>query len=361
MGKKHICLIDYDMCDWGGVEQVIENLSQAFTANYKVSIISLCTGFLKTYNNIPCYTIINKRARMREILTKGYFKLINLLNRNLVDIVIVCEPCAGMIVTLAKPFIKSKVIFADHSTLLSVWNNKPVRYMKYLSSKFCDYTVTLTKQNQNDYIRYFHLSPKKICHIYNWIDDNVFNKAKNCQYHEKKIITVGRLEPVKGYDRLLDIAGLILPNHPDWEWHIYGKGSLYKTIKQEIKKQGLENQLHLKGASKKILEEYYQYSIFVLTSYNEGLPLVLLEAKANNLPSISFDIMAGPSEIIKNKINGYLIKDGNISDFGKKLNDLMQDESLRYSFSSHAYEGIEKFQKDKILKQWNILFHKILS
>ena len=114
MGKKHICLIDYDMCDWGGVEQVIENLGHAFLEDYRVSVVSLCSGFLREYEGISCYTIINKRARMREILVHGYWKLVQVLNQNQVDIAVVCESCAGMIVTMAKPFIKAKVIFADH-------------------------------------------------------------------------------------------------------------------------------------------------------------------------------------------------------------------------------------------------------
>jgi Glycosyltransferase len=360
MGKKHICLIDYDMCDWGGVEQVIENLGQAFLGDYRVSIISLCSGFLRTYDGISCYTIIDKRARMREILVSGYWKLIQILNQNHVDIVIVCESCAGMIVTLARPFIKAKVIFADHLNLLSVWNDKPVRYMRYFSSRFSDCTITLTKKNKDDYIQYFHCPPQKLTVIYNWIDENVFKAVKEYKSGEKKIVTAGRLEHAKGYDRLLDIAERVLPCHPDWEWHIFGSGSLQKMISQEIQNRNLGKQLILTGNSKTMLEEYHNYSIFAMTSYVEGLPLVLLEAKTNRLPSISFDILTGPSEIIDDGQNGYLVEEGDIIGFSEKLSLLMENEKLRKSFSDQAYQGIEKFQKEKILKQWECLFDRIL-
>lgn len=361
MKKPHICLIDYDMSDWGGVEQVIENLSQAFLTDYQVSIISLCTGFIKTYDGISCHTIIHKRARIREIITKGYFKLIKTINHNHVDIVMVCEPCAGIIISLARPWIKAKVIFADHLNLRGIWNDKPIRYMKYINSKVSDYTVTLTEQNQKDYIKYFHHPKNKICHIYNWINENVFALAQTYNNDTKKIITVGRLAEVKGYDRLLDIAEIVLPKHPAWEWHIYGDGKLRKKLKQEIHNRHLENQLILKGASSKMWEEYHNYSIFALTSYLEGLPLVLLEAKANRLPTISFNIPVGPSEIINNKVNGFLVKDGQVFDFAQKLELLMINDTLRCSFSEHAYKGIEKFQKDTILSQWKALFNQLLS
>lgn len=360
MRKKHICLIDYDMCDWGGAEQVIENLGHAFLTDYKVSIVSLCSGFLREYDGISCYTIINKRARMREILAHGYWKLIHILNQKQVDIAVVCESCAGMIVTMAKPFIKAKVIFADHSNLLSVWDDKPVRYMRYFSSRFLEHTVTLTEKNRGDYIKYFHLSPQKLTVIYNWIDKKVFDAVKGYQSNTKKILTVGRLERVKGYDRLLDIAEKVLPQYPDWEWHIFGKGSLQEELRRQIQEKGLDRQVILKGKSEKMLEEYCNYSIFAMTSYVEGLPLALLEAKTNHLPSVSFDILTGPSEIIEDGKNGYLVKDGDIEGFAERLDMLMRDESLKVSFSRQASEGIERFQKEKILEQWKALFDVVL-
>ena len=109
-----------------------------------------------------------------------------------------------------------------------------------------------------------------------------------------------------------------------------------------------------------MLEEYGKYSIFAMTSYVEGLPLALLEAKANQLPSVSFDILTGPSEIIDDGRNGYLIEDGDINSFAEKLEMLMRDELLRVSFSRQSRQGIERFQKEKILEQWKALFDAIL-
>lgn len=360
MEKKHICLIDYDMCDWGGIEQVIENLSLALDNDYKVSIISLCNGFRRTYEGITCYTIITKRARMREILSRGYFKLIHTINSNHIDVVIVCGTCAGLILTLVKPFIKAKVIFADHGTLVGEWNNKEIRYMRYLNSRFADFTVTLTEKNTRDYIEYFNYPENKICAIYDWIDPSVFAHVQKYQYWEKKIMTVGRMEQIKGYDRLIEVAKIVLPRYPEWEWHLFGGGSLKADVEKQICCCGLERQLITKGESKKILEEYNKYSLFVLTSYSEGLSLVLLEAKVNHLPLVSFDILTGPSEIIKDGVNGFLAKDGDVQMLADKIEELIKSEALRRSFSAAAYKEIDKFRKEKILAQWKQLIEKLL-
>ena len=51
---------------------------------------------------------------------------------------------------------------------------------------------------------------------------------------------------------------------------------------------------------------YKKSAIYVLTSLMEGLPMVLLEAKAYRLPIVSFDIETGPDEIVDDGVNGYL-------------------------------------------------------
>ncbi len=359
--KKHICLIDYDMSDWGGVEQVIENLGQTFCDTYKVSIISLCTGFIRVYDGIACHTIINHRARMREIILKGYFKLIDIINKNQVDLVIVCGTCAGLIVLMTKPFIKAKIIFADHLALRCEWDDKPIRYMRYLCSKYTDYTVTLTELNRIDYVRLFRLPKTRVCCIYNWIDPKVFSNVNVYLKSRKRIMTVGRLEHQKGYDRLIKVARFVLPKHPDWEWHLYGEGTQQQKIEKAIEKCGLGKQLILKGHFENLVSEYQNYSFFVMSSYFEGLPLALLEAKANHLPLISFDIMTGPSEMIEDGVNGYLIEDGDIMGMAQKVETLMDNEQLCQQFSEHAYDGIEKFQKQTILARWNKLIKKVLA
>ena len=55
-----------------------------------------------------------------------------------------------------------------------------------------------------------------------------------------------------------------------------------------------------------------------------------------------------------------MVKDGDISGFADKLDVLMGDELLRASFSKQAGQGIERFQKEKILEQWKALFDLML-
>ena len=99
--------------------------------------------------------------------------------------------------------------------------------------------------------------------------------------------------------------------------------------------------------------------MYVLPSYREGLPLALLEAKANKLPIVSFDIDTGPREIVKNGVNGFLVEKYNKKEMAIKINELLENKELRNDFSEKSYENIKEFEKETIIKQWRELIDKI--
>lgn len=81
------------------------------------------------------------------------------------------------------------------------------------------------------------------------------------------------------------------------------------------------------------------------TSRMEGFALVLLEAQAYGLPIVSFNIKCGPSEIVEQDINGYLIEPFDIDDFAAKLSKLMKTPSLLEKFTNNSQNNMGKFDK----------------
>ena len=213
--------------------------------------------------------------------------------------------------------------------------------------------VTLTDRDKTNFKIKFAVKDSKVISIPNWVE-NSLNLSKY-DIFSKKIITVGRLERVKGYDKLIEVAKIVKMYHPDWKWDIFGNGSMYEELNEKIKKEELEDFLFLKGNTKNIENIYRQYSFFVMTSYYEGLPLVLLEAQMNSLPIISFDCPTGPSEIIDNDENGYLIKCYDVKQMANKIIDLIECEQIRKSFSIKSDKNLKKYSKQEVLKKWNDL------
>jgi len=80
--------------------------------------------------------------------------------------------------------------------------------------------------------------------------------------------------------------------------------------------------------------------------------MVLLEGKAKNLPLVSFDIDSGPSDIIRDGVDGFLVPPFDTQAMADKICLLIEDVELRKRFSANARGNLDKFSKDRIMKQW---------
>lgn len=347
-------MIVYDYSEIGGVNAVITELMNELVEYYNISLISIIDTKKKAYSindNINYKTILpHKTSLRREAINvrrpaKDFFK------SEKFDLIIILGQYPGFLLSTLQPFIKSKMIYCDHGALMNQWDDKKVRFMNWISSIMCKQIVTLTERNMNDYINKFKISKRKITYIYNWID---LKKQKNDTYNinSKKIISVGRFGKEKGFDQLIKAFALVLKRYPDWQLDIYGDGETMPQIKEMINQNKLENNVHLLGMRKDVIELYKNYAMYVLPSYREGLPLVLLEAKVNKLPIVSFDILTGPKEIVRDGIDGILVPQRNIEKMADAICYLIENSDVRQSMSDQSMGNIGLFSKEFILKRW---------
>lgn len=89
--------------------------------------------------------------------------------------------------------------------------------------------------------------------------------------------------------------------------------------------------------------------------------MAIVEVESAGLPVVSFDAPCGPKDIIRDGEDGFLVKNGDIEDFGKKLLSLMQDEELRKKMGEKALENSKRFTQENIIPQWISLFETILK
>lgn len=166
-----------------------------------------------------------------------------------------------------------------------------------------------------------------------------------------RIISVGRLQSQKRYDRLISVSALIAPKYPQWYIDIYGKGNLYNQLKDLIKDKGLEGRVFLHEPIENIYNEYMQSQFLVLSSDYEGLPLVLLEAMSFGLPVISTDCPFGPSEIIKHQNNG-LLCEMDYKDLSEKMEWMIIHDDERQAMAIKARQTASHYKKEIVMKQW---------
>ena len=349
---KKLCFVNYDMTVTGGVEQVTTTLANEFCKEYEVYIYAIFgKGGHVPYDLAPRITYraeLEEECRIRDRIKKTFRPFRDFVRQNQIDVVFLMENYPAMTVSPVRFFTKAKYVFCDHGALMNEWEKKDIRLFRFWDSMISHCTVTLTEQNRQDYIRKFHTNPKKIRSIYNWIKPEILAMRKEYNKDSRRIITVGRFSEEKGYD-------------PDWEWHLYGMGDMFDEIHRKIAEYGLTAQLIQKGNVKDVYKLYNDYAFLVLPSYREGLPLVLLEAKASGLPMVSFDVTTGPKEIIEEGMDGYLIPPYNLDKMANKIELLMESEERRIAFSEHTISGVKKFKKEEIYRQWKNLIGELTA
>ena len=102
-----------------------------------------------------------------------------------------------------------------------------------------------------------------------------------------------------------------------------------------------------------------QTEVFCLSSRIEGMPMVLLEAMDAGCACVANDCVTGPSEIIRNGINGLVAKQDDNEDFTNKLKIVMESTELRQHFRENIYLSLSQYNIDRIIMRWYILFNKM--
>lgn len=360
---KKICIIDYDMSVRGGVEQVTASLSAALAEYYEVHVVSLChtqtEGLLYELDSRVRYEVMLPKADRLRYMAKALKPMLRqYMRRHGIEVVLIQETYAGLLASLALWGTGVRLIFSDHGALMNQWDRKDMVFIRFLCASLCHRVVTLTEQNRDAYIRRFCTPKKKISCIYNWIDLDS-PRSEGYRVDSRKIISAGRFGREKGFDVLVESYARVAEKHPDWQLDIYGDGEMMPQVRAAIEEKGLQKQIRLMGMCSDLGRRYREYAMYVLPSSREGMPLVLLEAKANRLPIISFDILTGPREIIRDGVDGLLLPPGDREALADAMCRLIEEDGLRQEMSRHSQENISKFDKETIVNRWRGLLDSL--
>lgn len=171
---------------------------------------------------------------------------------------------------------------------------------------------------------------------------------------ENIVLTVGRLIKTKHVDHLIRIFAEL--NIDDWKLVIVGgdaKGlNLSRDLRKLIQRLGAKQSVQLEGEQKEIEKYYNKSKIFAFTSSSEGFPNVIGEAMSAGIPVVAYDCTAGPSDLIDDGINGYLVPLFDQKQFGQKLSKLMSDNALREKLGKKARNKVLEYDSDKISEQF---------
>jgi GalNAc-alpha-(1->4)-GalNAc-alpha-(1->3)-diNAcBac-PP-undecaprenol alpha-1,4-N-acetyl-D-galactosaminyltransferase len=328
----------------GGIERASTSLANYFsTLGYEVTVLAL-------YKSIPFFQL-NKEIQFvepnfdRNSLNKVFYtlRLIMYIRKFILkikpDTILAFGEWTNPYVVIAKSGIEVPLFLSDRMNPLGKLPFLSEFFRKKLYKKA---TGIIAQSNFAKSILEKKTGSNNIKVIYNPV--NVIEKV-DCQ-KLNRIVTVGRLETVKGHEFLIKAFAMI--ENKNWELSIVGDGSQRQYLESLAKDLNVYERTFFHGHLVDFSKQLSEAKVFVLPSLKEGFPNALIEAMTLPLPCICTDFFQGNSEIIKNNENGVIVKPGNILELHNAIDSLINDEEKQRLLGNNALKIRDELKFEKV-------------
>ena len=356
---------------YGGIESSTVNTANELSEDYKVNIVS----FYNLKRNIE--NTIKESIKVKH-LYKGEPNKEDLIDaiKNKKVLSIITNGAKAINILLLKQYLVSKAMYEcdslyvvstrnEFSIILNEYGNKNAlkiaqehmhhrdnkKYIGNFKYHFynIDYLFALTKSLKNDYEKFFENNKHTKVVV---VPNIIYLPKKKSSLKSNNLITISRLNSIKRIDDMIKIFSKI--DNKKSKLYIVGDGEELPQLKATVEELKLSKRVIFTGyKTKEEMEEYIlDSSIFLLTSWSEGLPMVLLEAMSYGVPCIAFKTKSGVADIIDNDVNGFIIEGRNKEKYVEKIDELLDNKKLLNEFSKNSLNKAKEFTSSKIIKKW---------
>ena len=318
--------------------------------------------------NCDCYIDIpfaRNPFSIRNI--KAYSMLKALIDKNHFDMIQCNTPVGGALGRLVARKARkngAKVIYIAHgfhfmkgSSVLSWLLFYPV---EKLLAHVTDVLVTI---NREDYDRAKRkLKAKKIVHVNgigvaleeteNEFDRHAIRAQMGIKDSDILITSVGELIKRKNHKTMLKAIARL--NSPAVHYVITGSGRFGKKLENTARQLGLDN-VHFLGFCNRVYELLKVSDIFCFPSYQEGLPVALMEAMAAGLPVVASAVRGNTDLIVPGK-GGLLYAPDDVEGFADGIHILMQTPELRCRMGAYNKERVREYDIKNIKKVFSDIY-----
>lgn len=347
----------------GGLERVLSVKATYLAEHYGYTVSILCLNdseknpFYTFSDKIKTYSIAVTGNPIQYLLAykKGIQQVVRQVQP---DVISVCDDglkgffipqiLATKIPVIYERHVSKEIEMHHDFSFLKKRSIKIKWFLMELLAKKFNAFIVLTEGNKKEWT-----SLKNINIISNPLS---FYPNNSSNLINRKVIAVGKQSYQKGYDLLLKAWKLVIDKYPNWHLDIYGKKEVAMGLEQLAIKLNIDNEISFYDPEKNIQQKYLESSIYVMSSRYEGFGMVLIEAMACGLPCVSFDCNYGPSDIITDGVDGYVVVKQNYEALANKIIMLIENEGLHKEMGMKAKENVKRYLPEHIMKQWDTLF-----
>jgi len=169
---------------------------------------------------------------------------------------------------------------------------------------------------------------------------------------ERVAIAMGRLDPEKGFDVLLEAFALALPDCPGWSLHLLGEGPERGGLEALAARLGLQGRIQMPGWVLEPNPLLQAADLFLLPSRVEGFPNALCEAMACGLPVIATGCADSIGTILEDGAAGRIVPPDDAPSLARAMVDLMTDPDGRAALGARARQSVSRFQGSAVIEAW---------
>ena len=370
--KKKILIVITSLVIGGGAERVASVITNKLSHMYDFSILT----FYDYKNTYPYsgnyYSLKEEQTSLKKFLIP--FKIHRYIKKISPDLIISFMDHTNMVSIITKIIYRLKI-----PLIVSVRINperaykESRRYYNYLirflyKLKVVSRIVDNSRGIQSVLENKYKIPVNKLKTILNGVEiDEIKNLARepieDQIFNEKnvvKFINIGRLSGSKNHKLLIEAFKKLQDEFPEIRLIIIGDGPLKADLINFIDNLNLQDKIYLLGLRSNPFKYLARSDVFVLSSDYEGMPNVLLEAMACDLPIISTSL-SGTNEILKNGEYGLLSPTNNIEELAKNMRSLVNNRELWTLLSRKASKRILDFDYNVIIKEWESLISGLTS